>query len=945
MRRVQFVPGLIVSALGLLHPAFRRVDGSFEPVAWAVVVGGGALAIAGIAWGSQWKRFGILFATALMGHACAVQLIFAPPYSVYQRVYPWEEILGSWKIVFLAGLLMQTVVTLWAFGRWWPDVQGCWQDVITRRRLFVLCGIMAVVQVYVTEVIVQYVVGVILGAWIAVVAFLNLAVVAAEIPPTELQKAREWVKTRFGLPDEGTSNGWRWDILFPWGASAWVTMVAAILAWGVLEGIPHVPDSMSYIFQAKYFALGRLYMPAPPDAASFAVTHIVNDGTKWFAYGFPGWPAVLALGVLVGFPWVVNPILGGLSILLIHKILSELYGKGLAHAVIGLLAVSPWFLFTSASFMAHSASLLWALLAIRGVQNARRAPVRWGTIAGLALGMLFLTRPLEGILVGGVIGLWALWLSGQPVAPRGIAAIVVAGVFLAILAFPYNKLLTGSATYPPHVPDSMSYIFQAKYFALGRLYMPAPPDAASFAVTHIVNDGTKWFAYGFPGWPAVLALGVLVGFPWVVNPILGGLSILLIHKILSELYGKGLAHAVIGLLAVSPWFLFTSASFMAHSASLLWALLAIRGVQNARRAPVRWGTIAGLALGMLFLTRPLEGILVGGVIGLWALWLSGQPVAPRGIAAIVVAGVFLAILAFPYNKLLTGSATYPPHMKWTDEAWYPGADRLGFGPNIGNVNWPHLDPFPGHGLLDVVVNAKRNLYMSNFELFGWGFGSLGFVWVGLLLGGEWRREDWLFLAIILSVVGGHSLYWSSGGPDFGARYWYQALIPFIVLTVRGVQMVQARCRAVGYGDAARRMTAFVGISCVVAFVNVMPWRSFGKYYHYRGMSAQINRLAEQHEFGKSLVLIQSRAEEDYPSAFVFNPPTLDGPTPIYARDAGPTSRAILRERYKDREVWILGKTRSSGGEFRILAGPLPSGKTAEAERRPSHGPGPRDEGF
>lgn len=734
MRRVQFVPGLIVSALGLLHPAFRRVDGSFEPVAWAVVVGGGALAIAGIAWGSQWKRFGILFATALMGHACAVQLIFAPPYSVYQRVYPWEEILGSWKIVFLAGLLMQTVVTLWAFGRWWPDVQGCWQDVITRRRLFVLCGIMAVVQVYVTEVIVQYVVGVILGAWIAVVAFLNLAVVAAEIPPTELQKAREWVKTRFGLPDEGTSNGWRWDILFPWGASAWVTMVAAILAWGVLEGIPHVPDSMSYIFQAKYFALGRLYMPAPPDAASFAVTHIVNDGTKWFAYGFPGWPAVLALGVLVGFPWVVNPILGGLSILLIHKILSELYGKGLAHAVIGLLAVSPWFLFTSASFMAHSASLLWALLAIRGVQNARRAPVRWGTIAGLALGMLFLTRPLEGILVGGVIGLWALWLSGQPVAPRGIAAIVVAGVFLAILAF-------------------------------------------------------------------------------------------------------------------------------------------------------------------------------------------------------------------PYNKLLTGSATYPPHMKWTDEAWYPGADRLGFGPNIGNVNWPHLDPFPGHGLLDVVVNAKRNLYMSNFELFGWGFGSLGFVWVGLLLGGEWRREDWLFLAIILSVVGGHSLYWSSGGPDFGARYWYQALIPFIVLTVRGVQMVQARCRAVGYGDAARRMTAFVGISCVVAFVNVMPWRSFGKYYHYRGMSAQINRLAEQHEFGKSLVLIQSRAEEDYPSAFVFNPPTLDGPTPIYARDAGPTSRAILRERYKDREVWILGKTRSSGGEFRILAGPLPSGKTAEAERRPSHGPGPRDEGF
>ncbi|MEZ5867819.1 MAG: hypothetical protein R3D46_04865 [Defluviimonas denitrificans] len=36
----------------------------------------------------------------------------------------------------------------------------------------------------------------------------------------------------------------------------------------------------------------------------------VKDG-RWFSATLPGWPAVLALGALLGLPWIVNPLLAG----------------------------------------------------------------------------------------------------------------------------------------------------------------------------------------------------------------------------------------------------------------------------------------------------------------------------------------------------------------------------------------------------------------------------------------------------------------------------------------------------------------------------------------------------------------------------------------------------------------------------------------------------------
>ena len=47
----------------------------------------------------------------------------------------------------------------------------------------------------------------------------------------------------------------------------------------------------------------------------------------------------------------------------------------------------------------------------------------------------------------------------------------------------------------------------------------------------------------------------------------------------------------------------------------------------------------------------------------------------------------------------------------------------------------------------------------------------------LLVAGTLRSSDRLMLSVLLGVMGIYTLYWYSGGPDFGARYWPPSLQP------------------------------------------------------------------------------------------------------------------------------------------------------------------------
>jgi hypothetical protein len=283
-----------------------------------------------------------------------------------------------------------------------------------------------------------------------------------------------------------------------------------------------------------------------------------------------------------------------------------------------------------------------------------------------------------------------------------------------------------------------------------------------------------------------------------------------------------------------------------------------------------------------------------------------------------LSGLAVGSLLFPYNEALTGDPFTTPHEKWAG-GLYGRGDRLGFGPDIGNLGWTHIDPLAGHGPADILINASQNTYNIGFELFGWSFGSLVFAAL-FVLWRTWKREDVIFLLVAASVIFAHSFYWFSGGPDFGSRYWYQTLIPLAVLTARGIQELQARRTRSAGALASRSVLAFIFVSSAVAMVNFVPWRSLGKYYQYRGMSAHVGELAESCDFGQSLVYIDDTNRDDYPPAFIFNPPSLDAPGPIYVRNLGEASVRRVAAAFPGRSLWFVSGSPLRNEPFRVEAG-------------------------
>jgi 4-amino-4-deoxy-L-arabinose transferase-like glycosyltransferase len=181
-------------------------------------------------------------------------------------------------------------------------------------------------------------------------------------------------------------------------------------------------------------------------------------------------------------------------------------------------------------------------------------------------------------------------------------------------------------------------------------------------------------------------------------------------------------------------------NLMTHTATLACALAGAAALMRCRKTGhARWALVEGAAAGFGSLIRPLDGLITAAVLGLW-LVAGWRRVRVPAIAAFAVGTALLASPVFPYNYMLTGKPTLFPLNAYLDKHYGPGRNDLGFGPNRG-LDFGGLDPFPGHGLRDVIVNTGVNVFSLNIELLGWATGSLLPVALLLCCGGAMRRKS------------------------------------------------------------------------------------------------------------------------------------------------------------------------------------------------------------
>jgi 4-amino-4-deoxy-L-arabinose transferase-like glycosyltransferase len=386
----------------------------------------------------------------------------------------------------------------------------------------------------------------------------------------------------------------------------------------------------------------------------------------------------------------------------------------------------------------------------------------------------------------------------------------------------------------------------------------------------------------------------------------------LTYLLLQHLYTRREARWAVALLAVSPWFLFLGMSFMTHMLTLACGLTTALALGRARRTgSLGWGLLAGAAVGATSLVRPLDGVVIGILAASWSLGVGGRRLNAAAIAGAGIATIAVASVVVPYNAILTGHPLEFPVNAYFNTYYHVNANAYGFGPDRG-VGWA-IDPHPGHSFVDGLINANLNTFGINTDLFGWGTGSLIFV-AAFLCFGRPNRSDRLMLAVIAAVGVAYFFYYFSGGPDFGARYWFVIVVPLVALTVRGIQVLEA--------VAGPRVRLAVVALMTLTLVNFVPWRAIDKYHHFRGMRADVRALALEHHFGRDLVLVRGNRFPDYASTVPYNPIDLTGPSTVYAWDRSPKIRAEILRAYPDRRVWLIDGPSVTGTGFRIAEGPL-----------------------
>lgn len=324
----------------------------------------------------------------------------------------------------------------------------------------------------------------------------------------------------------------------------------------------------------------------------------------------------------------------------------------------------------------------------------------------------------------------------------------------------------------PHLEDEVTYLWQARALARGQPVLQAPTPSRPFWQPFVVVQGERRFGKYSLGWPGLLALGVLLGQPWVVNAFLAGATIALVYRLGREIFSADVGVIAAALTAFSPMALLLNGTLMGHTAALATGTLFVyaywRLSRGGRRA-LWWGALAGAALGLTAINRPLAGVALAAPFVAWSgvrllrAYADHAPQAERARALrralpplLALAGVTLIIsLIIPaYNYAATGDARQNLYLL----VW--PYDRVGFGEGYGRN---------GHTLEKGLRQTRWDLSLTAADLFGWQLGAfnaetrqhilqeadywpnLGLSWlllpIGLIIGLK-RRWTWWTLWLL-----------------------------------------------------------------------------------------------------------------------------------------------------------------------------------------------------
>jgi hypothetical protein len=444
----------------------------------------------------------------------------------------------------------------------------------------------------------------------------------------------------------------------------------------------------------------------------------------------------------------------------------------------------------------------------------------------------------------------------------------------------------------PHVADGISYAFQGKIFAAGHLWLDPPLVPDAFKTQNVLLSDTRWCGIYPPGFPLLLALGWLVGAPFLVNPVLLGLAVVGVFRLGTALFDEttGLLGAL--LLSVSPFALLMGAGFMGHVAGLCvftWCLAFLS--ESCKGTPPRPLVLSGFLGAFGVVVRPQAAVffLLPALLGVLT---ARRKELARTTGFLALGGVVPLTFLLAYNFALSG---HPLRMAYL--VWDPNLSFT-YGFSSSQLFSLHFPTF---------------LYDLDATVWGFPWGDL-LPLVFLLIPASSRRWDAWLLACVLTLLLGFSFYRFYEINHSGPRYAFEALGALSLLVARALRAAGGLAASLLGRLGLDRFekvgaVATLGFLALFPLVRLLPEQAEALSHAYHAHTQQpLRRMAAAGVGPSALILVSGNTVEwTYGSFFLENGPDPRRAPRVYVRDL-PEKRAELLAAYPRSELWRVNVT-------------------------------------
>jgi hypothetical protein len=528
---------------------------------------------------------------------------------------------------------------------------------------------------------------------------------------------------------------------------------------------------------------------------------------------------------------------------------------------------------------------------------------------------------LIGLFVFSILSILPL-LSGFQVLRRAEKSLVrfterralsVCVLFFAVIGF--RLLLLPALRVPiPGIGDEYSYLLMSDTFAHGRLTNPTHPMWVSFETMN-VNWNPTYSSMHPPAQGAVLAIGQLLGHPWIgvllSNAAMCALMVWMLQAWIPPKWAF-LGGVIVALqLSFATYWINSYWGGTVAAAGGALVLGALRRIQ--RTARMRDALLLGLGIAILANSRPYEGFIFcipSAVYLLW--WMSGkiktriklQARVRRVFLPLLGAMLLLGMFIAYYNWRLTANPLLLPHVLNTD-AHVTAPLFL----------WQHAKPPLQYrnALFEKFYNGwERAYYRTTWEdarrvtlekldmlggAFFWQAELLLLPFVPFLFRDRKMRLPLVTLLLgTLSVFGGVWIEPHYAAPLVGV------LAVLVVQTMRHMNTIEVKGRRLG-----AMMVRVIVVILLVQMAGRALDHECDRFVKACSGNAERADIANQlgNTPGKHLVMMRYNKFHNIHYEWVYNGAEIDSAKILWARDIDPRQNEKLFTYFKDRQIWLV----------------------------------------